>query len=219
MEAAQVAGGDPICDPTILPTDSLPKGSSADSAIMELLREDNLFMKAKRDTSWANALRNNWEYFFYVGEINGNKNIVGYKTDSLEDEVSLDTTGLYRYKIVLDYHTHQDRFPKDRHPQDPVDLLVSNKWYQNNLNFRSYVDCGDTLYVIVNESTDLLKQYFKTKNLKREHSSWVIPMYNSTNRRKDGMDLLLALIGASGVSGLGIYKSTDNDKLNFIKLN
>lgn len=198
------------------PIDTFP---SLDSSIRDMLHRENVILKRERDSVWNLALTNNWEYFSFIIPIGNQTAFAGIKTDSTENYVVRNKRILRGKTPHGDYHTHQDVVPKDRHLHDPQDLIAGNVQYKNQLYFRSYVDCGDKLYVIVTENVDLFNSFLSTHNLPNEHASWLTPLYQSTNRRELGKQMLLALVGSSKTSGLSIYESLDADRVYFQKIN
>ena len=196
-----------------------PPQNFNDSIIKRQLHDDQVAIKSIRDSIWNLSRIYNIEYFFF-GIINSNGLIdtLGVKTDSLENEVVPNRRKLMGRQPIFDWHTHQDLLPIDRHPNDPADVLSGNA---KNLtqNFRSYVDCGDTLYAVVNEDLSKIQEFFRTNNLRNKQDLWANLLYNSTDRRHLGMNLLLSLLGSSSIYGLGLYKSINADKTEFIKLN
>jgi flagellar basal body L-ring protein FlgH len=119
-----------------------------------------------------------------------------------------------------EYHTHQDATPGQRHLHDPQDILNSSI-LRRKLYYRNYVDCGDTLYVIVNENLNKIKQFSTTAHLKTSQNSatWQALASAGNNRRSLGIWLLLTILGNSNNSGLGLYKSINASKTEFIKIN
>lgn len=213
-------GGIPIIPCPLLtnPTDS----SVRDSIIKKKLHDDQIAVKNIRDSLWNAGHSGKIEYFFY-GYVNPNGVIdtIGVKTDSSENDVLPNYRQLKILHItpIFDWHCHSDQLSKDRHPHDPDDIAASNSYYSSIQDFRSYVDCGDTLYAIVNEDLNKIRTFLQTKNLDIQTNLWSNPMYYSPNRRQLGMNKLLELLGSSNISGLGLYKSINSDKTEFIKLN
>lgn len=119
-----------------------------------------------------------------------------------------------------DYHTHQDHpSPAYRHPHDPQDICVSNGIVKKKY-YRSYVDCGDKIYAVVVENTDLVKNFFRKPVLSLQFKTpWLNLLSLGMNRRKNGLQYLKMLLGNSLENGLGLYESSNVDKTEFIKLN
>ncbi|MEI9959130.1 MAG: hypothetical protein WDM90_23090 [Ferruginibacter sp.] len=119
-----------------------------------------------------------------------------------------------------EYHTHQDANPLERHPHDPEDVLNSSI-LRKKLYYRNYVDCGDTLYVIVNENLNKIKNFAETHPIRSAQASqeWQNLGSAGSNRRSLGLSLILFFLGNSASSGFGLYKSTNAAKTEFIKLN
>jgi hypothetical protein len=198
-----------------------PKDTVTTSQVLTLLHDENVRIKLYRDSTWDSAIKHNWEYRFLIGQKNGTTTAIGRKTDSLPFEVSNKySTSFTGYVIMGDYHTHNDFFPKDRHPHDPNDITESNFTHDNRrLLYRSYVDCGDTLYVIVNENLSKMESFNRTHNFMYIHyHEWQV-LGSSQNRRADGLQLLFKLLGLSSYSGVGVYKSINADKTIFQKIN
>jgi len=118
-----------------------------------------------------------------------------------------------------DYHTHQDSLAKDRHLHDPADIDAGNKQFRAKQDFASYVDCGDTVYVLVTQDIVKFDNFVRNHNLSNEQDAWIGPFYNTSNRRNLGITKLKELIGTTSNSGLGLYKTTDSTFTNFVKMN
>ena len=196
-----------------------PDTSISDTTVKQRLHDDQVSLKHIRDSIWNLALNHNIEYFFYgVENASGVVDTAGVKTDSLENEVTGNRRRLMGHQPALDYHTHQDLNPLDRHPQDPGDVHAGNAAFRTQ-GFRSYVDCGDTLYAIVTQNLAQLNTFLSTHNLPDIHETWATPINAGPNRRSQGLMLLLQLIGTTDQSGLGLYETTDPEKTHFIKIN
>ncbi|MBX2889219.1 MAG: hypothetical protein KF829_11285 [Ferruginibacter sp.] len=197
----------------------LPCSITLDSTILRKLHDDQVAIKNKRDSIWNLARAHNWEYYFF-GIKNGNGVIdtLGVRTDEDPNNVKPNRRVLQGRQPIFDWHSHQDSLPKDRHPHDPQDIAAGNSrnFYQD---FRSYVDCGDTLYAIVNEDLIKIKSFLRTRNLQSTNDSCVGQINSGIDRRTEGMILLIQFIGSSSTSGFGLYKTIDAEKTKFIKIN
>lgn len=176
-------------------------------------------IKQKRDSVWQKALQNNWEYFFYLVRQNDTTTVVGITTDEEENEVTPKKATLGAVIPEGDYHTHQDSLAKDRHLHDPMDIGAGNGRYLAKQDFASYVDCGDTIYVLVTQNLATFKNYVNSHNFENGQTAWYNSLYFSNNRRGVGLSKLKEYIGSTENSGLGLYKTTDSTFTNFIKIN
>lgn len=190
------------------------------SQILQLLKEENEAILAKRDSVWTVALNTNEEYHFFVKKTGGLFQVLGITTDHDPDGVTPNRQIENSGNSDADYHTHQDPVANKRHIHDPQDVLNSSI-LRKKLYYRNYVDCGDTLYVIVNENLTKIKQYSSTHNmlLIQYSAEWKALGYAGLNRRSLGISLLLPLIGSSSESGFGVYKSINAAKTEFVKIN
>ena len=123
---------------------------------------------------------------------------------------------MYRRNKILGSYFHPS--PAFRHPQDAKDVLESNL-INKKLYYRSYVDCGDTLYVIVNENLSKIKAFIRTGTFLPAITASDQLSNAGSNRRSLGLALLRQLLGSSAISGLGLYKSINTIKAVFIKIN
>ncbi|MBS1509939.1 MAG: hypothetical protein JST86_03810 [Bacteroidetes bacterium] len=191
-----------------------------DSIVKALLKKDNEDIKRIRDSVWNLAYANDEEWGFFIKNVNGQTNVLGLRTDHDPDGVTQDRF-VENNNPDGDWHCHQDHPSSGyRHPHDPQDIALGNG-RNRRLYFRSYVDCGDTLYAVVNENLALIKLYFQTKNFRQieESTTWTQIAGAGANRRSLGLQALLELLGSSSVSGLGLYKSVNADKTEFVKVN
>lgn len=205
------------CAPQIppLPTDTIPT-----SEILQMLHDDNVAIKQKRDSVWDLAYSADEEYHFFIKRYNGIAKAIGITTDHDPDGVTPNRIVQANSDPDGDYHTHQDH-PSGgyRHPHDPQDVLISHG-KRPKLYYRSYVDCGDTLYVIVTENLNLMKAFFRSANSLAAQDAFLASLNSAgPNRRSLGLALLIQFLGNSSTTGLGLYKSINSDKTTFIKIN
>lgn len=188
--------------------------------ILQLLHEENVAIKKQRDSVWDSAYSADEEYHFFIKKYSGVSKVIGIATDHDPDGVTPNRVVEANSNPDGDYHTHQDHpSPGYRHPHDPQDVFVGNVRHPK-LYYRSYVDCGDTLYVIVNENTSKIKAYLRTVHILEYQAAYSQALQSAgINRRSIGLARLLLLLGNSSVSGMGLYKSINADKTVFIKVN
>jgi hypothetical protein len=203
---------EPQTPPT--PTDTIPT-----SVIVQMLHDENVAIKKQRDSVWDLAYGADEEYHFFIKKYNGASKAIGIKTDHNPNEVGGDRVVDANSNPDGDYHTHQDSIPQDRHPNDPQDVFAGNVRHLK-LHYRSYVDCGDTLYVVVNENIAKMKAYLRYVHVMEYQDGYKNAVQSAgANRRKVGLQKLKELLGSSMVSGIGLYKSINADKTVFIKIN
>jgi len=202
------------------PCSTTPADTLTPQQIIQLLHDENEAIKTKRDSVWTVALDSNWEYHFFIKKNVTTFQVLGIKTDRDPNQVNYNRVVLGNSNPDGEYHTHQDANPLERHLHDPEDVLNSSI-LRKKLYYRNYVDCGDTLYVIVNENLNKIKIFSNTHPIRsaQETTEWKALINAGTNRRSVGISLLLAFLGNSATTGFGLYKSTNSAKTEFIKLN
>ena len=214
------------CNPVPNPWPSIPPPPpnptpNTDSIVKALLKKDNVDLKHFRDSIFDVAYTNDEEWHFFIKNVNGVTKHLGERTDNDPDYVSSNKSVRENGNPDGDWHCHQDSLPGERHIHDPVDICESNGWFRKKLYYRSYVDCGDTLYVVVNENLTLVKHYFQSRVIRNliYEDPWKQLAGAGTNRRALGIQFLKDLLGSSSINGLGLYKSVNADKTEFVKLN
>jgi hypothetical protein len=219
--------GNPVYDGGGFGGGSNQDSLTRDSLIKSKLNKDAVAMKDTLAKAWLLGYPA-YEYGFWICDDADNPIVQKLITDEQEDVIYLDEPSKKPRcaKLRADVHIHQNSSATQRHMHDPADLVTLQKRANNPVAaqfFTTYVSTNDTLFAIVLEDATKAQAFFRGRSrfMVNENND-AYSRYSSApylQRAAALRSYMLSLIGNSAISGLGIYKTNNPEKTNFVKLN
>lgn len=203
----------------IVPIEEPEPFPSTDSLLAKLSRA----IKSKADSLFnLSSQQNHNEWGMIVVRKNGVIYGKNEKTDNDPGYVKFNWFLASGEELLGDFHVHNDPDSLGRSSFSDADLeaLRRNK---DKYQYTKFVECGNIRYAIVVEDVGKANNFFSTHSKNAIRDAIVSQAYSHpqaySNWQTATESVFANYLGSSATSGIGFYKSSNNDKTTYIKLN